>query len=117
MDDHHYDDDYHAIKPEIYIGKAEIKVEDDIEMIDSTQENPFAEKKYGKEQKNVCLICDTGFETKMSLLMHFASEHDMKYECSDCLKVIYKRLLTTRPLEDGEFQGFTLFFACLQIGP
>ena len=89
MDDHHYDDDYHAIKPEIDVEKAEIKIEDDIEMIDSSQEDPFAEKKYGKEQKNVCLICDTGFETKMSLLMHFASEHDRKYECSDCLKVTY----------------------------
>ena len=45
------------------------------------------EKKYGKEEKHLCLICDTGYVTKMDLLMHIASEHDMKYECSECFKL------------------------------
>ena len=78
------------IKPQVY-GKAEIK-EVDIEMFDPydqeyVETEPEEEKKYGKEEKHLCLICDTGYLTKMDLLMHIASEHNMKYECSDCFKL------------------------------
>ena len=44
-------------------------------------------KKYGKEEKHLCLICDTGYRTKMDLMIHIASEHDMKYECFECFKL------------------------------
>ena len=63
--------DEYDIKPEIH-GNANIK----IEMTDPTQyENSghiVPEKKYGKEKQHICLICDTGYPTKISLLGHLA---------------------------------------------
>ena len=63
--------DEYDIKPEIH-GNANIK----IEMTDPTQyensEHIVPEKKYGKEKQHICLICDTGYPTKISLLGHLA---------------------------------------------
>ena len=30
------------------------------------------EKKYGKEKQHICLLCDTGYPTKLCLLGHLA---------------------------------------------
>ena len=63
--------DEYDIKPEIH-GNANIK----IEMNDPTQyensEHLVLEKKYGKEKQHICLLCDTGYPTKISLLAHLA---------------------------------------------
>ena len=45
-------------------------------MTDPTQnensEHIAPEKKYGKEKQHICLLCDTGYPTKISLLGHLA---------------------------------------------
>ena len=45
-------------------------------MADPTQyrnsEHLIPEKKYGKEKQHICLLCDTGYPTKLSLLGHLA---------------------------------------------
>ena len=45
-------------------------------MNDPTQyensEHLVLEKKYGKEKQHICLLCDTGYPTKISLLAHLA---------------------------------------------
>merc|ERR1719362_749924 len=55
------------IKPEIH-GNANIK----IEMTEPSQyensEQIVPEKKYGKEKQHICLLCDTGYPTKLCLL-------------------------------------------------
>ena len=63
--------DEYDIKPEIH-GNTTIK----IEMTDPTQyensEHLAPEKKYGREKQHICLLCDTGYPTKLSLLGHLA---------------------------------------------
>ena len=45
-------------------------------MADPTQyrnsEHLITEKKYGKEKQHICLLCDTGYPTKLNLLAHLA---------------------------------------------
>ena len=81
-----YEEIEYDIKPEIN-GSTKIK----IELTDPTEEQEFEEvileEKYGIGNDHICLLCDIGYPTKKDLLIHIASEHGMKFECSKCLNL------------------------------
>ena len=81
-----YEEIEYDIKPEIN-GSTKIK----IELTDPTEKQEFEEvileEKYGIGNDHICLLCDIGYPTKKDLLIHIASEHGMKFECSKCLNL------------------------------
>ena len=85
------------IKPEIN-GSTKIK----IELTDPTEEQEFEElileEKYGIGNDHICLLCDIGYPTKKDLLIHIASEHGMKFECSKCLNLFESDLALSEHL-------------------